>query len=322
MPEKPDVLLLGPLKPIIVNGLSQAFTLHTLVDATDKAGRLSEIAPRLRAIAVSWVSQPVSGSLISQCPRLEIISTFGVGYSHIDVACAAAHGIAVTNTPDVLTEEVADTALGLLLCTVRGLPSADRFVREGRWPRGDFPLSPSLRDRTVGMLGMGAIGRAIARRLDAFKVAVAYHTRRPAPDLPYRHYASLIEMARNVDVLLAMVPGGRETRNLVNADVFEALGPDGIFINMARGSVVDEQALINASRDGTILAAGLDVYVNEPHVPTELMALDNVVLFPHLGSATVATRNKMDQLVVDNLMAWGAGHPPLTPVPEAPWRKG
>jgi lactate dehydrogenase-like 2-hydroxyacid dehydrogenase len=238
----------------------------------------------------------------------------------VDAAWAGAHGITVTNTPDVLTEEVADTALGLLLCTARELPQAERYVRAGKWVEKNYPLSrATLRNRTVGLVGMGRIGQAIARRLDAMLVPVAYHSRRPVAGLPYRHYPDLIGMAREVDVLLVITPGGAETKNLINAEVLKALGPDGILINMARGSVVDEPALIKALQDKTILSAGLDVYAREPQVPKELITMENVVLFPHLGSASVATREKMDQLVVDNLVAWAAGKPPLTPVPETPW---
>jgi lactate dehydrogenase-like 2-hydroxyacid dehydrogenase len=320
--DKPEALLIGPPKPIIVDGLTPAFMVHQIGTAADRPEFVAKVAPNIRAIAVSVVTENVPGTFLAKLPKLEIVSTFGVGYSHIDAAWAGAHGVTVTNTPDVLTEEVADTALGLLLCTVRDLPRADRFVRAGEWQRGEFPLSATLRDRTVGLLGMGAIGQAIARRLDAFKVPVVYHTRSPRLDLPYRHYPDLLAMARAVDVLVAIVPGGAATRHLVNAGVLDALGPNGIFINVARGSVVDQQALITALRNQTILAAGLDVFDNEPQVPAELLSMENVVLFPHLGSATVTTRNKMDQLVVDNLLAWAAGKPPLTPVPEAPWRKG
>jgi lactate dehydrogenase-like 2-hydroxyacid dehydrogenase len=169
------------------------------------------------------------------------------------------------------------------------------------------------------MVGMGAIGQAIARRLDAMQVPVAYHSRRPAADVRYRHYPKLIDMARDVGVLMVIVPGGEETKSLIDAEVLAALGPDGILINMARGSVVDEPALIKALKDRTILSAGLDVYLREPQVPAELIAMEHVVLFPHLGSASVYTRTQMDQLVVDNLVAWAAGRPPLTPVPETPW---
>jgi lactate dehydrogenase-like 2-hydroxyacid dehydrogenase len=316
MADKADVLLIGPQKPVIVDGLKAAFNLHMPSDDASVAA----IAPRIRAIAVSASTERVNGAVMERFPRLEIVSTFAVGYDHVDAKWAAAHGITVTNTPNVLTEEVADTALGLLLCTVREFPQAERYLRAGHWLKGDYRLTPAtLRDRTVGLVGMGRIGQAIARRLDAFKVPVVYHSRRPQSGVPYRHYPNLIEMARAVDILLVIVPGGRDTQNLINADVLEALGPNGIFINMARGSVADQPALIKALQDKKIMSAGLDVFVNEPTVPAELLAMDNVVLFPHVGSGTVATRAAMDQLVVDNLLAWAAGKPPLTPVAETPW---
>jgi lactate dehydrogenase-like 2-hydroxyacid dehydrogenase len=257
---------------------------------------------------------------MSRFPRLEIVASFGVGYDHVDAVWAGAHGITVTNTPDVLTEEVADTALGLLLCTVREFPQAERYLRSGRWAQADYRLSrATLRNRTVGLVGMGRIGQAIARRLEAMQVSVVYHSRRPAAGLSYRHYPNLIDMARDVDILLVITPGGANTRNLINAEVLTALGPDGILVNMARGSVVDQPALIKALQDKTIMSAGLDVYANEPTVPPELIAMDHVVLFPHLGSASVATRERMDRLVVDNLLSWAAGKGPLTPVAETPW---
>jgi lactate dehydrogenase-like 2-hydroxyacid dehydrogenase len=319
--EKPDVLLLGPPKAVVVNGLSTVFTVHRLPEK-DAEATLAAIAPRLRAIAVSSVTDRVDAALMARLPRLEIVSTFGVGYDHIDAIWAGAHGIVVTNTPDVLTEEVADTAIGLLLCTAREFVEAERYVRAGKWLQKGYPLSKAtLRNRTVGLVGMGRIGKAIARRLDAMAVPVVYHARRPAAGVPYRHYPDLIEMARAVDVLLVIVPGGAETNNLIGREVLAALGPDGILINMARGSVVDEPALIKALQDKTILTAGLDVFVREPQVPAELLAMEHVVLFPHLGSASIYTRTQMDQLVVDNLKAWAAGKPPLTPVPETTGRK-
>jgi lactate dehydrogenase-like 2-hydroxyacid dehydrogenase len=317
--EKIDVLLIGPPKPVITGGL-KPFNVLQLPDGKAREEFLSKSAPGVRAMAVAATSERIDGPFMSRFPRLEIIASFGVGYDHVDAAWAGAHGIMVTNTPDVLTEEVADTALGLLLCTVREFPQAERYLRSGQWLHGDYPLSKAtLRDRTVGLIGMGRIGQAIARRLDAMRVPVVYHSRRPAAGVSYRHYPDLIAMARDVDVLLAIAPGGAQTRNMINAEVLAALGPDGILINMARGSVVDEPALVKALREKTILSAGLDVYAREPDVPPALIAMDNVVLFPHVGSASVATRARMDQLVVDNLLAWASGKPPLTPVAETPW---
>jgi len=315
--QRAEVLLVGPSRPVLAKGLS-AFTIPSLADA-DREAHLASLG-QVRAIAVSAML-PVNDALMARLPNLDIIASFGVGYDHVDVAAAARRGIVVTNTPDVLTEEVADTAIGLLLCTVRELPQAERYLRAGKWRVRPFPLSrATLRNRTVGMVGMGRIGMAIARRLEAFGTPIAYHARHERPDLPYRHYPNLIDMARAVDVLMIIVPGGAATRNMINAPVLEALGPDGILINVARGSVVDEDALIAALQQNKILSAGLDVFAHEPEVPAALIALDNVVLLPHVASASVFTREKMDQVLVDNILAWAAGKPPLTPVPETPWR--
>jgi lactate dehydrogenase-like 2-hydroxyacid dehydrogenase len=220
----------------------------------------------------------------------------------------------------VLTEEVADTALGLLLMTVRELSAAERHLRAGKWATdGPYPLTTSLRDRTVGIVGLGRIGIAIARRLDAMKVPVVYHTRNERHDVPYRYYGDLRQMAAAVDVLLVIVPGSSSTRQMINAAVLDALGSNGILINVGRGAAVDEPALIRALANRTIRAAGLDVFADEPKVPAELIALPNAVLLPHVGSASVYTRDAMGQLVVDNLRSWFTDGRPLTPVPETPW---
>ena len=319
MADKPELLLIGPLRPVLSKGFA-GFTVHQLPAANRDAFFATKA--HLRAVAVSAPVEPVNDALLANLPNLQIISSLGVGYDHIDANAAAKRGIVVTHTPDVLTEEVADTAIGLLLCTVREFPQADRYVREGKWPKGNYPLSKAtLRNRSVGLVGMGRIGAAIARRLEAFGVPIAYHTRRSRPDVPYRHYASLVDMARDVDTLIAIVPGGAATQNMIDTRVLDALGPNGIVINVARGSVIDEPALIAALKQRNIHAAGLDVFVNEPDVPAELLMMDNVVLLPHLGSASVFTRKKMDQLLVDNILVWAAGKPPLTPVPETPWQK-
>jgi lactate dehydrogenase-like 2-hydroxyacid dehydrogenase len=318
--QKPDILLIGPTKPAVVNGLAPAFSVHNMAEAKDRDAFLADLADRVRGFAVTYSNMAVDGALMSRFPRLEIVASFGVGYDHVDVKWAAEHGIVATNTPDVLNEEVADTALGLLLCTVREFPQAERYVRAGKWSAKPYPLTrATLRDRTVGMVGMGRIGKAIARRLEAFGVPIVYHTRNAQPDVAYRHYPKLVDMARDVDTLMVIVPGGKATQNLINAEVLDALGPNGILVNMARGSVVDEPALIRALKEKKIYSAGLDVYVKEPQVPNELLEMDHVVLFPHLGSASEWTRTKMDQLVVDNLASWAAGKGPLTPVPETPW---
>lgn len=317
--DKPDVLLVGSRKPVIVDGLSGHVNLHFLADAPDQAAYIKSVADKVRGVAVGYTSHKIDAAIMQALPRLEIVSTFGVGYDHIDVKWAAAHGIVVTNTPEVLNEEVADTALGLLLCTVRELPQADKYVRAGKWAKAGYPLTATLRDRTVGLVGMGRISQAIARRLAAFNMPIVYHSRNPQPGVSYRHYPKLLDMARDVDTLILIVPGGASTKNMVNKEVLEALGPNGVLINMARGSVVDDKALIDALKSKTILSAGLDVFVDEPNVPAELIALDNVVLFPHVGSASVHTRNAMDQRVADNIVAWASGKPLISPVPETPW---
>jgi lactate dehydrogenase-like 2-hydroxyacid dehydrogenase len=317
---KPDVLLVGQKKPVMVRGLEPNVTLHFLADAKDPEAFFKQVGDKIRAVAIAYTANKLDAAFMQKFPKLEQISSFGVGYDHVDAKWAGEHGIIVTNTPDVLNEEVADTTLGLLLCTLREFPQAERYLRAGKWTGGHYPLTKAtLQGRSVGMVGMGRIGRAIARRLEAFGVPVVYHSRNPQSGVKYKHYPKLIEMARDVDTLIVIVPGGPATANMINADVLKALGPNGVLINMARGSVVDEPALIEALKNKTIYSAGLDVFAKEPNVPKELMEMDHVVLFPHLGSASVATREAMDRLVVDNILAWAAGKPPLTPVPETPY---
>jgi lactate dehydrogenase-like 2-hydroxyacid dehydrogenase len=316
--DKIDLLIYGPSKPLIEQGFSDQYVLHKFETQPDLERLTPDVAGRIRAIAVTGLV-PTNAAVLSRFPKLEIISSFGVGYDHIDAKTAAEHNIVVTNTPDVLTEEVADTALGLFIATAREFIKADRYLRSGLWLTQPYPLSVgSLRDRKVGMVGMGRIGQAIGRRLDASLVPVVYHSRNPAAGVSYKHYPNLIEMAKLVDTLIVITPGGPSTANLINAEVMSALGPRGIIVNVARGSVIDEPALIAALKSGTILAAGLDVFAQEPKVPDELRAMQNVVLLPHIGSASVVTRNAMDQLVVDNLKLWFTGKAPMTPIPETP----
>jgi lactate dehydrogenase-like 2-hydroxyacid dehydrogenase len=317
--EKIDLLIYGPSKPIVEHGFSDQFVLHSFETKHDLERLNPAVAGKIRGAAITYNSVRGDKATLSLFPKLEIVSSFGVGYDHIDAAYAGEHNIVVTNTPDVLTEEVADVAMGLLIATLREFVKADRYLRSGLWRTQNFPLSVgSLRDRKVGMVGMGRIGQAIGRRLDAARVPVVYHSRNPAAGVSYKHYPDLMEMAKAVDTLVIIIPGGSATAKLINADVLKTLGPRGVVINVARGSVVDEPALIAALKSGTILAAGLDVFDNEPNVPDELRAMQNVVLLPHIGSASVVTRNAMDQLVVDNLKAWFAGKPALTPVAETP----
>ncbi len=313
-----EVLMTSAMSPLITEGVTQNFTTHSLASAADEEALFGEVGPRIRGIAAGGTRR-VDGAMMDRLPNLEVISNFGVGYDRIDAAEAGRRGIIVTNTPDVLTEEVADLALGLLIATVRQLPQVDRYLRAGKWLERDYPLTATLRERTVGIVGLGRIGKAIAKRLEAFGLGIVYHGRREQEDVPYRYYANVLDMARDVDTLMIVIPGGDETKHLVNAEVLEALGPNGVLINVARGTVVDERALIDALRSKTILTAGLDVFEDEPRVPQELIDMDHVVLLPHVGSASVHTRNAMGQLVVDNLVAWFSGKGPLTPVAETPW---
>lgn len=312
-----ELLMVGRMLPMVGETLERRFTLHRLVDQADPAAFLAAAGPRIRGI-VSGPTSPVDKALIDHCPTLEIIANFGVGYDNVDAVHAGTRGIVVTNTPDVLTEEVADTALGLMIMTVRELGAAERHLRAGKWPDAPYPLTrASLRDRGVGIVGLGRIGKAIARRVEAFGMPVAYHNRNRLADVGYRYCASLVELAKTVDILMVVTPGGAATRHLIDADVLAALGPNGILINVGRGSVVDETALISALDAGKILSAGLDVFADEPRVPAALIAHDRVTLLPHVASASQFTRNAMGQLVIDNLTGWFERGEVHTPVPEA-----
>ncbi len=247
-------------------------------------------------------------------PNLEIIACYGVGVDAIDLAHAAARGVTVTNTPDVLNDDVANLAIGLLLASSRCIVGGDRYVRAERWPAGEMALSHGLRGKTVGILGLGRIGKDIAQKLSVFGCEIVYHGRREQAQQPHRYYADLRAMAGDCDHLIVICPATEETRELVNREVLDALGPSGTLINVARGSVVDEPALVAALSDGRLGAAALDVFANEPHVPAPLLTMDNVVLLPHLGSATVETRQAMGDLVIENLALHFAGKPVVTPV--------
>lgn len=287
----------------------------------DRLGDISDAeAAGIRAFA-GWGR--LDAALIDRLPKLEIIANYGVGYDGVDAAHAAAKGIMVTNTPEVLSEEVADVTIALLINTLRELPQAEAHLREGRWLReGNYPLTPlTLRGRHIGIYGLGRIGREIARRLEGFGVTISYHARNRR-DVPYAYHETLLGMAEAVDTLVVAVPGGADTEKSVGTEVLRALGPQGVLINIGRGTVVDEAALVDALRNGTIAAAGLDVFADEPRVPEELTAMRNVSLLPHVASASVATRNAMADLVVDNLKAWFGNEPVLTPVAECAHLEG
>lgn len=320
---KPAILSTGPMMPLMVEALEAAFEVHWMHKLPNVDQTLAEVGPRIEAICTgAHTGVKTDRSLMARFPRLKIIGNYGVGYDSIDLPEAGRRGVTVTNTPDVLTEEVADTTIGLLLNTVRELSKAEAWMRAGQWSAtaGEYRFTESLRDRSVGMIGYGRIGKAIGRRLDAFGVPLSYFGRKPQKDVAMPFYDDLVAMAEDVDTLVAILPGGPATEKLVNADVLAALGPRGVFINMARGTVVDEAALKAALRSGTILAAGLDVFVGEPNIDPELLAIPNLTVLPHVGSGSVYTRSKMGQLVVDNLLAYKAGKRPLTPVPETPFK--
>lgn len=310
---KPGLVMVGPLMPRVVEGIAPLFEIHRLWEAADQEALLAKVAPTVRAIATDG-TRGAGADLMRKLPHLAIVGCQGVGVDAIDLGYARTHDVIVTNTPDVLNDDVADIAIVLMLSAIRRIPQGDRYVREGKWLKAPMPLTDTLRNRTLGMVGFGRIGKAIAKRAEAFGLKIVYHTRTLQIDQPYVHYPRLIEMARDVDILMVIVPGGAATRHLINAHVLEALGPSGYLVNVARGSVVDEPALIKALQEGRIAGAALDVFENEPSVPEALIKMDNVVLAPHVGSATHHTRNAMAQLVVDNLKAWREGRPVLTPV--------
>jgi lactate dehydrogenase-like 2-hydroxyacid dehydrogenase len=316
---RPTVIVPGKMSQRVLDRLPETFEVVRLA-SSDPALVAQDVAERASAIAVQGA---LPTELMDAFPKLEIIANFGVGYDGVDAGHAASRGIVVTNTPDVLNDEVADTAVGLLLNTLRRLPVAEQYLRQGRWVKdGAFPLSPlTLRGRSVGLYGLGRIGLAIARRLEAFGVSIAYHTRSKRDDVEYTHYPTLKALAEAVDTLVVIVPGTESTRATVNGEVLSALGKNGVLINVGRGSTVDENDLIAALQNGVIAAAGLDVFENEPHVPEALMALENVSLLPHVASASEATRNAMGDLVVDNLIAWFSKGKALTPVPETPFER-
>jgi lactate dehydrogenase-like 2-hydroxyacid dehydrogenase len=297
-----DILVTAALPPFLYDPLKADYRTHDYAQAQDQPALLSAQGGRIRGL-VQGGGTVTPPSLLDALPALEIISVFGVGYDGVPVDYCRERGLKVTNTPDVLTDDVADVAVALSLMTMRGFVRADRFVRAGEWPRRSFELTRKLGGRTAGILGLGRIGKAIAQRLAVMGMQVAYTGRKPQ-EVPWRYVPDLATLARESDVLVVACPGGSGTRNLVDARILDALGPDGIIVNIARGSIIDEAALVSALRNGTIGGAGLDVFTDEPNVPAELFGLDNVVLLPHVGSATRETRKAMGDLCKANLDAW------------------
>ena len=310
---RPAVLVAGRMPPNVLDQLEASFIVYSLPDSADEADRMIDaVGPLIRGMATNAVQAPPIDRL-ERLPALEIMASSGIGTDALNLDYARQRGIRVTHTPDVLTDDVADFALLLMLAASRQLLRADRNVRAGRWLDG-LSLAHRVSGKRLGILGLGRIGQAIAQRAAAFDMTIGYHQRRRNADVAYRYYDSLVALAADSDFLVVVVPGGPATDRMVDAVVLEALGPEGILINVGRGSTVDEPALITALTQGDIRGAGLDVLANEPQVPDALHALDNVVLAPHYASATMETRTAMGQLVVDNLRAHFDGRALLTPV--------
>ena len=308
-----EIVQIAEMPPGTVDTLGDKFTIHKLWQAGDPDALLADVADRVRGVATLGFL-PMSGAEMDKLPKLALISCFGVGIDGIDLDAARKRNIIVTNTPDVLNDCVADLAMALILACLRRVASGDKFVREGRWGPEFFALGSSLAGKRLGIVGLGRIGLALATRAEAFGMTIAYHNRNPRSDVDYPYHDSAAGLAAASEVLLLTCPGGAATLKLVNAEVLAALGKDGWLINISRGSVVDEAALVKALEDGVIAGAGLDVFADEPSVPHALFAMDNVVLQPHQGSGTVETRTRMVEIVADNLVAFFAGRPALTPV--------
>ncbi|WP_417672201.1 2-hydroxyacid dehydrogenase [Roseibium sp.] len=318
---KPGILVPRPMRDVVMRGLEKRFALYKTFESEDPDRAIAEAADHVRGAAI--LGQKVDVAFLDKLPNLEIVANFGVGYDNVDAHDCSARGIMVTNTPDVLTDEVADTALGLLIMTVRELSAAERWVRGGSWAaKGAFPLTKTtLIGRKLGILGLGRIGKAIARRAEAFGLEIHYHGRSRQAGVAYTYHDTLSGLAQTCDTLMLVAPGGEQTHHMVDATILKALGPDGILINIGRGSVVNELDLIEALSSGTIHAAGLDVFEHEPNVPQALLDLENAVVLPHVGSASVHTRDAMGQLVVGNLVSWFDTGRAITPVSETPQKE-
>lgn len=312
--KKKTILALGSLLPAEMDALEKSFDLIRLWKEPNPEAVLQAYKNDIVGILSAYNGIPVTARILESLPNLEIVAQFGVGVDNIDLGAAKARGIAVTNTPDILTPDTADIALSLILCLMRRIVEADMYVRVGKWASGAFSLSSSLSGKTVGIVGMGRIGQAIARRCLAFDMKIVYHGPRQKPDLTYPYFADLRQMAEASDVLVMACPGGAETKNLVTGKILKALGPKGYLVNIARGSVVNTEDLLIALRNRDIAGVGLDVYENEPNVPEALISMDNVVLLPHVGSATAETRSEMGRLVIANILAYFEGKPLLTAV--------
>ncbi len=311
-----ELLAIGSATPRMMDQFGEMFDVHFAVQGKSLDPALADKVDNIVAVS-TFGDRGIGGDLIAALPNLKIISSYGVGYDGIDVQAAVDRGIVVTHTPNVLNADVANTAIMLMLAVSRRLVVDDAYVRAGRWPKeGAAPLTRSIEGKKVGILGLGRIGETIAEKLQVFDCEIVYHTRNPKPEVAYEYYGNLVKMARDCDFLVIVTPGGPATRKLVDKAVIEALGPEGTLINIARGTVVDETELVAALVDGRLGAAGLDVFENEPHVPEALFGLENVVLTPHVGSATEETRRAMGDLVVENIVRFFNEGKAVTPIPE------
>ena len=309
---KPEILMLRELLPRQNAQIEERYVAHRLDLAEDRDALLREVAPRITAVVTSG-ELGCDAMLMDRLPKLGLVACFGVGVDGIDLTYCQRRGIPVSNTPDVLTDDVADLAIGLTIAAMRSIATADRFVRAGKWQNGALPLATRLASKTMGIVGLGRIGKAIAKRALAHGMTVVWHGRSEQPDVVWRHYPDLAEMASEVDVMMVACPGGPATRGLVSRAVLDRLAPPSFLVNISRGSVIDEPALVQALREERLAGAALDVFADEPNVPEDLVQMDRVVLTPHIGSATHETRDAMAQLVVDNLDAFSNGRRLVTP---------
>ena len=309
-----DLLQVAQLPPFLMERLEKESTIHDFIDPADPDVLLDEVGPKIRGILAGGMKGP-NANLINRLPNLEIISSFSVGFDATDVVAAQARDVIVTHTPEVLTGDVADLAMTFILMAPRRIGEAERFLRDGKWLQGRMELGTTVRGKRLGILGLGRIGKAVARRAEVFGLHIGYFDIKPMGDLPYRSYPTLLELAAASDILLVACEGGEANRGLVSADVIEAVGPNGFLVNTARGPIVDQTALVSALKAGRLKGAALDVFDGEPQVPAELMAMENVVLTPHIASSTDETRRAMGDLVYENLRAHFDGKQVLTPVP-------
>ena len=308
-----DLLQVSVLPPFLMRRLEQEYTIHDFIEPADPDALLKEVGPKIRGILAGGMKGP-NANLINRLPNLEIISSFSVGFDATDVVAAQAKGVIVTHTPEVLTGDVADLAMTFILMAPRRIGESERFLRKGKWLQGRMDLGTTVRGKRLGILGLGRIGKAVARRAEVFGLHIGYFDIKPMGDLPYRSYATLMDLAKASDILLVACEGGEANRSVVSAEVIEAIGPEGFLVNTARGPIVDQAALVAALRNGKLAGAALDVFDGEPQVPAELMAMENVVLTPHIASSTHETRRAMGDLVYDNLRAHFDGKVVLTPV--------